>query len=334
MIELDGSQGEGGGQIVRTALSLSAITGEPFRISSIRAGRPEPGLRPQHLAGVKLMQSICSADVQGAEVGSTCLEFHPGIVLGGSYVLDVGTAGSLTLLMQSVLPALVLSPVHTELVLTGGTDVRWSPPVDHHGNVLFPLLRRMGAKLDMTVERRGFYPKGDGHMRLTVQGGPLRPLHLTDRGELLRLSGTAYVQGLSEKVAERMAASARKDLPDAEVRKEVTNGRSIGAGISLYAEYANSLLGWSCLGERGMPAEDVGHEAAAGLLREIAAGGTLDVHTADQILPYMALAGGGSFSVREVSGHLATQMAIVPRFLPVRFTVDEGAPVSISISRT
>lgn len=280
------------------------------------------------------MQDLCSAKVHGAEIGSTCLEFEPGVVLGGQYVFDIGTAGSLTLLMQSVLPALTLSPVRTELCMTGGTDVRWSPPVDHHISVLLPSLRRMGARVEMVVERRGYYPRGGGLVRLVVQGGPLRPLHLSGRGELIRLAGTAHTQGLPVKVAERMATAVRKEVPGIEMRVDASDGPSTGAGVTLHAEYQDTVLGWSALGERGIPAEAVGREAASGLLREIDSGATLDVHTADQLLPYMALAGEGSFSVREVSGHLATQMSLIPRFLPVRFTVGDGVPISISVSRT
>lgn len=336
MIELDGSEGEGGGQTVRTALSLSALTGQPFHITDIRAGRPDPGLKPQHLAGVRLMQRLCSARVDGDAAGSRELTFAPGRVSGGSYEYDVGTAGSLTLLMQSALPALVASSVETELRLIGGTDVRWSPPVDHHQLVLFPLLRRMGADLQLTVERRGFHPKGGGSVSLRVKGGPLKPLRLEKRGGLVRILGTACAQNLPEKVAERMIASARLELPGLVAEKVITEGPCPGAGLTLVAEYERTLLGWSALGERGVPAEKVGQEAAGCLRKVMDLGGTLDSRTADQLITYMALARGDScFTVGKISGHLESQMRLLPRFLPVRFSVTDTVPHRVDvISRT
>jgi RNA 3'-phosphate cyclase len=335
MIELDGSQGEGGGQTVRTALALSALTGKPFHMTAIRAGRPDPGLKPQHLAGVRLMQRMCSATVRGDEIASQELEFRPGALAGGRYDFDVGTAGSLTLMLQTVLPALVLSPIGTELTLIGGTDVKWSPPIDHYQLVLFPLLRRMGARVEMTVERRGCYPQGGGCVHLKTCGGALSPLRLEQRGELRRISGTAFAQNLPVMVADRIADSVTHEIPGAKVHREVSVGDSTGAGVTLAAEYESTVLGWNALGARGVPSERVGREAALGLLDEINVGGTIDARTADQVLPFMALAIGDSvFTVSELSGHLETQMALLPSFLPVRFQVRPGAPMSVEINRT
>lgn len=332
MIELDGSRGEGGGQTVRTALALSALTGEPFHMSAIRAGRPDPGLKPQHLAGVRLMQTLCSAEVTGDALGSQDLEFIPGPLRGGVHDIDVGTAGSLTLMMQTVLPALVPSDLDTDVTLRGGTDVKWSPPIDHYQQVLLPLLRRMGARVELTVERRGCYPQGGGCVRLKIQGGALRPLRLRTRGELLRVSGTAFAQNLPGAVADRIADSVSLEIPGAEVRREVGSGPSTGAGVTLSAEYEHAVLGWNALGARGVSSEKVGREAARGLLEEMKAGGTVDARTADQLLPFLALADGDScFTVSHISGHLETQMAMVPSLLPVRFLVDGRSPVGIEV---
>ena len=278
------------------------------------------------------MQRLCSAQVEGDSVGSSELTFRPGRVSGGAYEYDVGTAGSLTLLMQSALRALVASPVETELLLIGGTDVRWSPPVDHYRMVLFPLLRRMGADLEMRVERRGFHPKGGGLVRLKVKGGPLSPLRLEERGEPLRVLGRACVQNLPETVADRMLAAARKDVPELIAEKEITSGASPGAGLTLAAEYRGTVLGWSALGERGMPAEKVGHAAASCLRTVMDAGGTLDSRTADQMITYMALAAGSSsFTVGRISGHLASQMHLLPQFLPVSFVVGDSPPHRVDV---
>ncbi|MCG7844897.1 MAG: RNA 3'-phosphate cyclase [Methanomassiliicoccales archaeon] len=332
MIELDGSIGEGGGQTVRTALSLSALTGEPFHMSAIRAGRPDPGLKPQHLAGVRLMRRLCSAKVIGDDIASQDLEFSPGPLVGGSYDFDVGTAGSLTLMMQTVLPALVLSPINVELALRGGTDVKWSPPIDHYQQVLLPLLRRMGAHVELNVERRGCYPQGGGCVHLKVQGGTLTPLRLETKGELRRVFGTAFAQNLPSTVADRIAESVIREIPGADIRREVSIGPSTGAGVTLSTEYEHTVLGWNALGARGVPSERVGREAALGLLGEMNAGGTLDAHTADQLLPFMALANGDScFTVSEISGHLETQMALLPSFRPVRFLIKDRTPVVIEV---
>jgi len=335
MLELDGSQGEGGGQTVRTALSLSVITGTPFHITEVRAGRPEPGLKPQHLAGVQLMQRLSSAEVEGASIGSRELTFRPGTLAGGRVEFDVGTAGSLTLLVQTVLPALVLSPTPTELMLTGGTDVRWSPPVDHYRMVLLPLLRRMGANVELEVVRRGFYPKGGGLVRLRVEGGPLSPMRLEERGGLVRVRGRACVQNLPEKVADRMLASAAAEVPGMTREREVAVGPSPGAVLTLAAEYEGTVLGASALGERGVPAERVGREAAACLRQAMEGGGTVDARTADQLVPFMALADGPScFTVGRISGHLASQMGLLPQFLPVAFNVEGGPPYRVELTRT
>ena len=332
MIELDGSHGEGGGQTVRTALSLSALTGQPFHITDIRAGRPDPGLKPQHLAGVRLMQRLCSAKVEGDAAGSRELTFVPGQITGGRFEHDVGTAGSLTLLMQAVLPALVLSPVEVELNLKGGTDVRWSPPADHYQLVLVPLLRRMGAELEMTVESRGFHPKGGGEVRLRVKGGPLEALRLEERGVLVRVLARACVQNLPEAVADRMIAAAGREVPGLVSEKSVTMGPCPGAGITLAAEHQGTVLGWSALGDKGVSAEKVGQEAAACLKRVIELGGTLDSRTADQLITYMALAkGDSSFSVGKISGHLTGQMHLLSQFLPVRFVIGETPPHRIDV---
>ena len=332
MIELDGSHGEGGGQVLRTALSLSVLTGRGFRITNIRAGRDDPGLRPQHLAGIRLISEISSAEVAGDQVGSDSLEFHPGQMRGGRYRFDVGTAGSLTLLMQTVLPALVVSPIETELELIGGTDVRWSPPIDHYAQVLFPILRLMGARLEMNVERRGFYPQGGGAVHLKVSGGKMGRFGPQQRGELRRVLGTAFVQNLPAKVGERLIQGARTGLPgvDLDITLKVSSGASTGAGVALAAEYENTVLGWNSLGERGVAAERVGRVAAAGLLEEMEGGGILDVHTADQLLPFMANE-GSYFTVREISGHLRTQIWLIPQFVPIDFRIGEGSPHLIEV---
>jgi RNA 3'-phosphate cyclase len=194
----------------------------------------------------------------------------------------------------------------------------------------------MGADLELTVERRGFHPRGGGAVRLMARGGPLSPLWLEERGELVRILGRACVQNLPERVADRMIASARKEHPGLVPEKVLTEGACPGAGLILSAEYRGTVLGWSALGEKGMPAEKVGLEAASCLRTVMDLGGTLDSRTADQIITYMALARGDScFSVGKISGHLASQMRLLPQFLPVSFMVTETSPHRVEvISRT
>ncbi len=323
MIEIDGSYGEGGGQLLRMTVALSALTGTPVRVTRIRAGRPNPGLAAQHVAGVRAIAALANAGTKGLELGSSTIEFSPGALTGGTHALDVGTAGSVTLVLQACLPVASASKASTRLRITGGTDVRWSPPLDYFARVFLPSLRKIGGHADIILHRRGYYPRGGGEIEVAIPPAPVwSPQNLTERGEVRRVRGIAHVSNLPADIPKRMAAAAVRRLhgiDDVTIEERVyTGGETVGQGgaLVLWAETDRTILGASSLAERGKSSERVGEEAAATLQEELASGATVDVHLADQIVTYLALADGpSSYLVREVSPHLRTMAWLIPQFL-------------------
>jgi RNA 3'-phosphate cyclase len=326
MIEIDGSHGEGGGQILRTSISLAAVTGEAVKITNIRAGRPNPGLSPQHVTGIEAVAEICGADVDGLFAGSKDIVFKPGQLVGGEFEFDVGTAGSISLVMQSCLLPSVMSKARVRMSIKGGTDVRWSPPIDFARMVHLPLMARLGGICDIEIVSRGFYPEGGGEVIVEISpAGGLRPVDLAHRGRILSIQGVAFAQNLPEHVVSRMRDSAIKKLLDfKEVRIECDfrRGHSTGAGIVLVAEYENTVIGESALGAKGVRSETLGEGCAEDLLETIRSEATVDGHTLDQILPYMALAGKGSrLLAEEMTGHAETNVWAIERFLGKKFSI-------------
>jgi RNA 3'-terminal phosphate cyclase (ATP) len=321
MIEIDGSFGEGGGQIVRKAVSLSALTGKAVRISRIRQGRPKPGLAAQHAHAIRTLAGICDAAVKGAEPGSSEVVFLPKRIRGGSYLAEIGTAGSVTLLMQCLLPALLRADGPTSLRVVGGTDVQWAPTVDYFKNVFLPALSLFGAKESLQLIRRGYYPRGQGEVLLQVEPAVLRAAHFEkSKSDLLR--GISHCSNLPQHVADRQADSAAKRLEEAgyeaEIAREAAELPSTGSGITLWAGWK----GASSLGERGLPAEKVGRKAAEDMILELGSPGAVDVHLADQLIPYLALA-GGSYTVREISLHAKTNIWTAGHFLERKVEIRE-----------
>ncbi len=341
MIEIDGSEGEGGGQMLRTAIALSALTGKAVRIHDIRANRPKPGLAAQHLCAVKGVAMICDALVEGAEMGSTHITFTPGKVQSGRYRMDVGTAGSISLVLQACLLASAKCADEMKLEIIGGTNVRWSPPIDFYQRQLFPQMANLGFQAQIGDMQRGFYPEGGGRVGVSFQAPKdVTPVAIDNRGKLQGVEGVCFSQNLPEHVCQRVMMAASEELRGIEVKltSSRTSGLSTGAGIFLLARYENTTLAADSLGERGVPAEQVGSFAARSLRQEMDGAGTLDVHTADQLLPYMALSAGISkFRVREITSHLRTQMDLVQKFLEVQVKsvdVQEGAEVRVCPSCT
>jgi RNA 3'-phosphate cyclase len=329
LLQIDGSYMEGGGQILRTAVGLAAATGTACRIFNVRKGRPSPGLAAQHLAGVLAAARLCGADVEGARLCSTELTFAPGrLDPPDSLQVNVGTAGSVTLVLQGLMIPLASAPGPTEVAVSGGTHVKWSPTADYFEQVFCHVLAAMGVAVEVTEALPGFFPKGGGRMRLRVLPGRLRPLTLTHPGELLGLSARsiAGAELARSRVAQRQIEGARQLLEVERAHFDYVRSACPGSAIDLVAQYERCRLGASALGERGRPAERVGREAAQLLRAWMAAGACLDGHMADQVLPYMALAGGRSqVSVAEVTDHCRTNIWVIEQFLPVRFHVDEGA---------
>ena len=323
MIEVDGSHGEGGGQLLRMALALSSVTRLPVTVDRIRAGRPNPGLAAQHVTAVRAVAALASAEVGGLELGSSRIVFHPGDLVGGDHAFDVGTAGSVTLVLQACLPAAFASTTSTHLRVVGGTDVKWSPPLDYFARVFLPWIRRLGGQADLLSHRRGYYPRGGGEVELVVQPTPVwSPIQISDPGALERVRGVAHVSNLPEDIPKRMKAAALRRLhgvQDAKIEERAYPSEDAvgqGGAVVLWAEREHTLLGADALAERGKSSERVGEEAAESLEAEILSGATVDVRAADQIVAYLALCDKpSSFLVREVSAHLRTMAWLVPQFL-------------------
>lgn len=324
MIEVDGSYGEGGGQILRTAVSLSAVLNEPARITDIRAARPNPGLAPQHVTGIGAVAELCDAEVDGLRVGSKEVVFEPGTLTGGDFEFDVGTAGSISLVLQACMLPAVMSKAPVRMTLRGGTDTKWAPPIDFLTLVHTPLVQRMGASWDIDIVSRGFYPEGGGEVDVSIDPcQALRAIRLGERGPLLRISGVAYAQNLPEHVVSRTKHAAMKHLVgygDVKVVSDLRSGRSTGAGIVLAAEYENTVLGESALGQRGVRAEKLGETCAADLAETMRSAATVDGHMLDQLVPYMALAEGESLVIGDgLTGHAETNMWVAELFLGKKF---------------
>ena len=338
MIEIDGAYGEGGGQLVRTAAALSALTGKPLRLANVRANRAKPGLAPQHLAAVGAVAALCEASCEGLEPRSRAFTFVPrSRPAAGERRVDVGTAGSVTLVLQALLPVLLAANGPSRAVVTGGTDVRQAPPWDYFCEVLLRLLGRMGVRARASIARRGYYPRGGGEVAIEVEPGVPAGLSFESPHSSWRIAGDAHVARLPLSIAERMRGAALAALGrEAEIATRVLEDeQALGAGgaILLRAESEAGLLGAARVAERGVRAETLGEAVGRSLAADLAAGATLDLHAADQALVYLAMAKGrSSFTVRSVSSHARTAMWLIAQFLAVRFSLEpEGALSRITI---
>lgn len=330
-VEIDGSYGEGGGQILRTSIALSVITGRSVRIYNIRANRPNPGLRPQHLHGILALKELSNARVNGVQVGSTVLEFIPGKAEAKHIRVPIKTAGSITLVLQALLPAMAF--VGGSFEITGGTDVPWSPPVDYLKNVPLFALGKMGLNAELEIKRRGHYPKGGGLVVGKVEPWEERkPLKALEWKRIERFTGISHATNLPSHVAERQAKAAEERLREhysvpVEIEREVSRSLGPGSGVVVWAETDKLRLGGDALGKRGKPAEIVGREAADELLEQLASWRAVDKFLADQLIPFLAFA-GGEIGVAEVTNHLVTNVWVVEQFLGKTFEVEGhvGAP--------
>ena len=322
MIEVDGSYGEGGGQIVRTAVALSAVTGVAVRIRDIRKNRPKPGLAQQHVKAILALAELSNASFSGVEPRSTEIVFEPGEVHSGAYAVNIGTAGSITLLLQCLLPAMLSAGGPVTLEVHGGTDVRWSPTIDYFDHVFLPALGNFGVKANLELKQRGYYPMDMGAVLLEVEPGDMRPINLEPQSSDTA-KGISHCSNLPAHVAKRQADAAIQAMENAgfkaEIDLQVLQLPSTGSGITLWSGYK----GGSALGERGVRAEAVGTKAADEIISELKSDSAVDVHLADQLIPYLALV-GGSYTTREISMHTKTNIWTAKHFLKRQISVLEG----------
>ena len=332
MIEIDGSFGEGGGQILRTALALSVIFKRPLTLHHIRAKRKDPGLGHQHLMAVNALAQISGAKVEGNVIGSQKLTFIPGEVCPGDYHFPIETAGSVSLLLQALLLPLCLSQNRFGLILQGGTHVPWSPPYHYLSEILFPILHFMGVSVGGRIDQWGWYPKGGGVIRVEVQPSPsLGPISLRERGSLKRIHGFSAASLLPKHVAERQREEAlRRIEKEMKMGAEITilpdpPSRGPGSFLFLVTESEGALAGFSSLGRRGKRAEEVAGEAVNSLKEYLEAQGCVDPHLADQLIPFMAVAkGNSSFTTTRVTEHLLTNLWVIQHFKNVRVSMTGG----------
>jgi RNA 3'-terminal phosphate cyclase (ATP) len=336
MLVIDGAKGEGGGQIIRTSLALSLITGKEFRILNIRAGREKGGLRPQHLTSVQAAAQIGTAEVKGAEVGSRQLTFRPGQLAPGSYVFKIGTAGSTMLVLQTILPPLMLAEKPSFIEFEGGTHNTKAPPFDFVANTFVPLLQRMGPEIKLQMDRFGFYPPGGGRVQAKITPSPrLTVLNLSEAKENIQVNGRSLVVKLPEHIGERENNVLKKVLSDYPLQTKVeTSGNAISPGNVVFVEIANQHFTEtvSSIGERGLRAETVAQAAADEALAYLQSDALVGQHLADQLLLPFALAGGGEFRTNALTDHTTTNIEVIQDFLDSNIRIAPAADNTWKIS--
>jgi RNA 3'-terminal phosphate cyclase (ATP) len=327
MIVIDGSEGEGGGQVLRTALSLSLVTGQPFRIENIRANRSRAGVMRQHVTAVEAACAIGGTECEELAVGASTLSFTPGKVKPGEHHFAVGTAGSTSLVLQTILPPLMLAHAPSRLVLDGGTHNIYAPPFDFIDRVFLPILNRMGPHVTAKLGRHGFYPAGGGRIEVEIQpSASLARLDLLERGELRSVEARAVVAALPGEIAVRELDAVEKILGWPEERRRIQQlPERTGPGniLMLEAVFEHVTEIMSGFGKLGVPAQTVGEQASKRMAGYLASDAIAGPYLADQLLLPMALAGGGSFTTVKPSSHARTGAEVIAKFLPIAVTFEE-----------
>ncbi len=325
MIQIDGSYGEGGGQILRTALALSAVLKKPFTLYNIRCKRRIPGLQAQHVAAVEALARIAEAQIDGVRFGSQEITFIPQKIHSGEYRFEIRTAGSVILLLQAIFLPLCLSKGISDITLIGGTHVQWSPSFHYLSEVFLPTLKGLGISAVAAIERWGFYPKGGGRIRLKINPvRELKPISFIDRGSLKMIRGLSAISNLPRHVAERQKEQALKRIQgELHIGGEIVvlddvHSDGPGSFLFLLAEYQRALAGFSSLGLKGKPAERVADEAVDSLKDYLESDGCVDPYLTDQIVPFMALAkGNSSITTMRITQHLLTNLWVIQHFLNI-----------------
>lgn len=330
MITIDGSKGEGGGQVLRNASALSLVTGEPFTIENIRGGRDQPGLMRQHLTAIEAACKIGGADCEGLELGSNRIVFRPGSITGGNYNFAVGTAGSTALVLQTVLLPLALASTPSHLVIEGGTHASMAPPFDFIEKCFLPIFARMGPKVAMRIKRHGFFPRGGGRIEIDIEPAPLRQIECIERGTPTGRSGSVLYASLDDKIAARFRKAAYKNLPDwgedEIILRELPADQGPGIALILESGFENVTEIVSGFGKLGLSAERIGRTAGKRMAGYEASSAFAGPYLQDQLLLPMALAGGGAFTSVKISQHTRTAAHIIALFTGRDCRFEEAGP--------
>lgn len=357
MIILDGNYGEAGGALVRVALALSALTSQEFKVTNIRAGRTDSGLKPQHLTAIKTLKEFCHAETNNIDIGSTELHFKPGKIKKGIYDIDIGTAGSITLLLQALILPSLFAPGKVTFNITGGTCGKWQASVDYLQNILLPYLNRFVEKIEMKILKRGYYPKGQGLIRLEIS--PRFNIHkyesfsalseelpfkipkiiMLEQGKLEQIRGIVNVsvelqeKEVGERIKNAVVGSVKQYNIPINIRVEYAKAESIGGEALVWGVFSKDgkvdydnpvLLAGDALVEKGKNSEEIGKEAAEELKKQIDVHAAVDHHLADQLIQFMGLLSGSKIKAGEVSKHAETNMYVVEKFLPVAFKLEKN----------
>lgn len=329
MIDIDGGYGEGGGAIIRTALALSTITRKSFSMINIRKGREETGLKEQHYQTVKAIKKLCNAEVKGLELGSNKIDFIPKKITKNRLKIDIRTAGSTALLLQSLLIASLKNRLKIE-INGGGSFNLHAPSTLYLEHVLKPMLEKFGYIFNITTQKHGFFPKGGAKILAVIKpADKLDELNLIGRGKLIEINGISIASDFLEKakVADRqadIAASILEEYNCRKIKREYVSSLNAGSGILVYAKFENSILGYDVVGEKGKRSEEIGKEAANGLIKQIKSDACVDEFMSDQLIPYMGLSGEGKIRVSELTNHAKTNIWLVEKFLDVKFKVEDN----------
>ena len=327
MLTIDGSHGEGGGQILRYAIALSVFSKKDVLIKNIRAKRPKPGLRPQHLTAISCMKTLCNANVEGLFIGSSNLLFKPKDITTGYYNFDIGTAGSITLIFQACILSALKSKSIINIKIKGGTDVKWSPSWAYFTNVFLPIICSMGIKIDFELIKRGYYPKGGGEALIKIHTiKNINSIKLENNNYFDNISGIIHVSNLPEHIVKRIKHSAIqqavKNNLQISIRIDESPALSPGVGVTIWSKSGFSILGSCFLGEIGIPAEKIGIDAVNLLIEEIKSKATIDSYAFDQILPYMVIAKDTSIChVKKLSNHSNTAIWLLKQFFDFKIDI-------------
>ncbi|PTD94585.1 RNA 3'-phosphate cyclase [archaeon SCG-AAA382B04] len=338
MLEIDGSYGEGGGQILRSALGLSGYTGKSFRMFNVRANRSNPGLSHQHLKCLEAVKTLLDAEVKGNSLRSKEVVFKPKKLAKNELSIDIGTAGSVTLLLQSLLPVIFRAENKLHIEVEGGTDVKWSPPFDYFKHITCYFLEKIGIECGVKLLKRGYYPKGGGKIVFEARKVSKNLFSFTNNQKMNRVRGVSFSSNLPSHVAERQRNSAKEVLEkkldiqaDIEIERD---SRAIGkgSGIVVWADLGGGRLGASALGEPGKPAEEVGEEAGNKLIDQITKSGCVDKYMIDQLIPFLGILRGSEVLGTELTSHAQTNSWIVSNFLDVSIDINEEDDGTVLIS--